>query len=300
MTMFLGTAGRSIRIGLAALLLLFSITLPAGAQTSADLKGDLGDAPDSSNHDQSSLKAYPNHLLTSPVASYPSVFDPGLSGPQGPFHHNPLGRAWLGASVSSERDADLLPDDDPTANIYTDGTDGARHQANQDLLDDTLPARGINLPRCASTSFEYTVSGSALMGEHRDYVNVWIDMNADGDWGDTVSCTTAEGKVKVSEWAVKNQPIIVRPGQNKIMTPIFGSAHTNQDERKLWLRITLAESPLSDEHGDGSGPASGFNSGETEDYLMTPASGPSAAMRTASGADDAIIYVPDVSYYTTY
>jgi hypothetical protein len=302
MSMFsgLGRFGQMARLGLAALalLMLFSITVPAGAQTNADLNGDLGDAPDSSNHLSISLRAYPNHLLTSPLARYPSVFDPGLPGPQGPFHHNPLGRSWLGASASSERDADLLEDQDPVTNIWTNG---AQRHANQDLLDDTLSAQGINLPRCARTSFEYTVSGAANLDEHRDYVNVWIDMNADGDWGDVVSCTTADGdKVEVSEWAVRNQPISVRPGQNSITTPLFGSAHTNKDERNLWLRITVAEDVLSEEHGDGSGPAGGFKTGETEDYFMTPASAAAASMRSASGADDAIIYEPDISYYTTY
>jgi hypothetical protein len=300
MTMFFGTAGRAIRLGMTALLLLllFSITIPAGAQTNADSKGDLGDAPDSTNHLSTSLKAYPNHLLTSPPGRYPSVFDPSLPGPQGPFHYNPLGRSWLGASASSEHDADMSPDDDPVANIYADNS---KRQANQDLLDDTLSAQGINLPRCARTSFAYTVSGAATMGEHRDHVNVWIDMNADGDWGDVVSCTTAEGhNVQMSEWAIQNQPIIVRPGQTSIQTPLFGSAHTNKDERNLWMRITLTEDILSEEHSDGRGLASGFKSGETEDYLMRPASATSAAMRTASAADDILIYEPDISYYTTY
>ena len=302
MSMFsgLGRFGHLARLGLAALalLMLFSITVPAGAQKSAENRGDLGDAPDSSNHLSTTMKAYPDNLSTSPIASYPSVFDPSLPGPQGPFHRNPLARSWLGSGVSSERDADLLPDEDPVANIYKINT---VRQANHDLMEDSLPAQGINLPRCAKTSFDFTVSGAANLDKHPDYVNVWLDFNANGRWGDTVSCITAEGnKVEVSEWAVKNQRIDVNPGINIITTTTFGSAHTNKDERNLWMRITLADVTLSDEHNDGHGPANGFNSGETEDYLMTPASAAAASMRTASDANDAIMYEPDISYYTTY
>jgi hypothetical protein len=276
---------------------------PAAAQADAELRGDLGDAPDSSNHNGTSLKAYPNHYSMSAQAQYPSVFDPSLPGPQGPFHRNPRSRSWLGAGVSSERDADLLPDEDSEANIVF--IDSSRrqysNQANRDLLEDSLSADGINLPRCAKTSFDVTVSGAANMEGQFDYVNVWLDFNGNGRWGDTVSCITAEGNnVEVSEWAVKNQRISVKPGRNIIPTTMFGSAHTNKDEKNLWMRITLAESTLSDEHSDGSGPANGFNSGETEDYLMTPASATAASMRSASGADSSIIYVPDIAYYTGY
>jgi len=264
---------RSIPIAL-ALLLAFSLLIPALSLASpapaAPPPGDLGDAPDSTNHFGVGMTAYPAVL-----ARYPSVFDPATGAPPGPLHINPAGNGWLGAGVSREADADLLPDADGITNI-----DPPANASNRDRFDDGVPAvnpAGIALPQCQRTQFRFVVTGAAAVPIPTGFVNVWFDWNRDGDWSDIFTCVDPTGVlVRVPEWAVRNQPVNIVPGSVVWATVPFVSFHAAGNSN-IWMRINLAEAqaPLDPATGlaDGRGPPSGYRFGETEDYLALFSSG---------------------------
>ena len=221
-------------------------------------RADLGDAPDSTNHFNKPMAAYAGVL-----ARFPTVFDSTTGLPQGPKHLQPKGLAWLGKDVSFEDEADLLPDADGVTNI-----DPGANAADRDKYDD-----GVLLPiviplMCGQTQFQYTVTSTAAA---KLYVNVWIDFNRDGDWDDPMQKCPLGPTVTGSftEWAVQNELITVPgPGTFTFTTPPFGAANPTKGA-DMWMRITLTDHPIASVHGaDGSGPATGYKYGETEDYLL--------------------------------
>jgi hypothetical protein len=175
--------------------------------------GDLGDAPDSTNHAGSPMTAYPAGGPLGVAAHYPTVFDPLTGLPKGPLHQQPRADAWLGQWVTREYDADMLPDEDALANIWppTDKPD-------TDLFDD-----GVNVPvaapYCVPTVFTYTVTITPGATMRDRYVNVWFDWLRDGDWNDTLECP--DGTL-TPEWAVQNQIIpSLPPGVYVFTTPAY-------------------------------------------------------------------------------
>jgi uncharacterized repeat protein (TIGR01451 family) len=225
--------------------------------TVAEPTADLGDAPDSTNHPNKPMTAYP-----SVPAKFPTVFDPATGLPQGPKHLQPKGLAWLGPDVSFENEADLLPDADGVTNI-----DPTNNAANQDKFDDgvVLP---IAIPMiCGQTQFKYTVTSTVAA---KLYVNIWFDFNRDGDWNDPLmKCPLGPAVTgSFAEWAVQNELITVPAGSSGFTTPVFGAANPTKGS-EMWMRITLTDQPIAPANGaDGSGPASGYQFGETEDYLL--------------------------------
>jgi hypothetical protein len=278
------SARRVVR--LLAVLLLMVFPAFAAAQPAADdpplppAPRDLGDAPDSTNHFGAAMAAYPGV-----PANFPTVFDPALGAPQGPAHFAPKADSWLGANVSAENDADLLPDADGVRNIIPPAND-----PNNDWFDDgvfPVNPNGLALPQCQLTNFNYIVTGAAGVNPHPARVNVWIDFNSDGDWADTLNCATPAGVVNVPEWAVQNQVVMVNPGSQVFVTPQFRSFHP-WGPAPTWMRITLAgqPAPLSPAGvADGRGPAGGYQIGETEDYYLTPFQAPGGGIAYHNGDD---------------
>ncbi|MGQ9661164.1 MAG: DUF7901 domain-containing protein [Kiritimatiellia bacterium] len=218
------------------------------------LESDLGDAPDSSNSSGFTMRTYP----TSVVASFPTVYRAG-SPPYGPIHWRSTAVAYLGAAVSSENDADLLPDADGTTNIHPPA-----EIADQDGKDDGV-SFPLVLPHCRPTTLDFTVT--AVQTGILLYVNIWFDWNRDGDWDDTVSCPSGS----VPEWAVQNFPIVfAAPGTYQLATPPFKAWH-GVPTKELWMRVTLSETPWESHQGQrgGDGPSTGYEFGETEDYYLT-------------------------------
>jgi hypothetical protein len=227
-------------------------------------KPDLGDAPDSTNNFNRVMGAYPSP--PSITAHYPTVFDDGSgAGPYGPVHLNDQPVAYLGKLITAENEADTGPDEDGGNNI--------RPLANRSNLDDGDDAVvfPVILPDCGYASIDYEVSvvepGTDL------WVNVWLDLNRDGDWDDTVSCP----KGAAPEWAVQNQYLYNLPaGLNLLTTPGFLSSHPDGVRDDIWMRVTLAEQPWtggSNPGGPGnagSGPQTKYEIGETEDYFFVP------------------------------
>jgi hypothetical protein len=180
-------------------------------------------------------------------------------------HLNSPTAAFLGKKVTAESDADSGPDEDGINNI-----EPQIDSPENDQGDDGV-AVPLNLPHCTWITFDYEVT---VIDPQTDlWVNVWFDWNRDGDWDDSPLCDAGAA----SEWAVQNQLLFdLGVGLNRITTPAFLSWHRKSGPQKIWMRITLSEQPWkggSNPGGTGnggSGPASGYQTGETEDYLFTP------------------------------
>ncbi len=250
------------RTALAALALAAWLTL-SSATVAAPPPYDLGDAPDWTNHTGANMTAYGP---PGPAARYPTVYDPATGAPSGPLHQV-TNRFWLGAAVTGEQDADLLPDADGITNIAPPA-----NANNRDRADDGVPpvSPTITLPQCGTTQFRYIVTTAGAPPVAAARVNVWFDWNRDGDWEDIFTCTTASGgALIVREWAVQNQAVPLVAGSVVRITPLFPSLHNGQF-REVWMRITIAETtaPLNPATGraDGRGPNPPYKYGETEDY----------------------------------
>ena len=232
---------------------------------------ELGDAPDSTNSfPPTPMTAYPAGGPPGILANFPSVYGMG-SPPHGPIHWQPTAVAYLGQNVTLEVEADIGPDQDPTNNLDPPGD-----LPDLDLADDGV-VFPIVMPHCQPTQFNYTVTVTAAVARTL-FVNVWFDFNQDGDWDDTLQCTDPAGVVQqVPEWAVQNQPLNLGAGFHNVTTPPFlcWLMPGGTDPSFMWMRITLSEQKWSPSVipvlGDGgSGPANGYDYGETEDYYFEP------------------------------
>lgn len=233
-----------------------NITVTFKNEKTSGRQFDFGDAPDNTNHHGVGMEAYAGIS-----ARFPTVFDPATGLPSGPIHRNPLGDAWLGSSFSLEQDADIMPDDDGLTNI-----DPPNNAADRDRRDDGV-IFPIVLLAGQPTCFTYLVSipvGSAGLNR---YVNVWLDWNRDGDWGDVF---TVHNPNDAPEWAVQNQLITAGfpSGNHLFATPMFMVYQpANAENKPIWMRISIAEQPAP-QPADGRGPAAGYELGETEDYYF--------------------------------
>jgi uncharacterized repeat protein (TIGR01451 family) len=230
--------------------------------------GDLGDAPDSSNHFNVPMKAYAGPPQV--PAFYPTVFEPVGSPPGAPGPRHAFSREdiFLGLEVSCEDEADQGPDEDGDNNL-----DPPLNLPNLDLKDDAL-FQAQPLPNCRPTSFQYRVT--AAKDTETRFVNAWIDFNRDGDWADTLTCfdPLRQQTITVPEWVMQDQAIALSEGLHTLTSPIFESAPAGQigAPTDLWLRLMLSEHPAPpagpDLPADGRGTLGGFDYGETEDYRL--------------------------------
>ncbi|NLE57964.1 MAG: hypothetical protein GX616_06355, partial [Planctomycetes bacterium] len=228
-------------------------------------KHDLGDAPDSTNTIGVAMTAYPPGGPPGVQANYPTVFAAG-SPPYGPIHLQPTAIAFLGNAVTLENEADIGPDQDPTNNIIP-----AADQPDNDGADDGL-LLPLVFPHCFPAQFNYVVTAVGPMAAPL-YVNAWCDWNRDGDWDDIMPCPLGSA----DEWAVQNEMVIVAgPGIYTFTSLPFLPWHPPMptDPQPLWVRITLSEQAWQPGAGilgyGGSGPAAGYEFGETEDYFVMP------------------------------
>ena len=233
---------------------------------------DLGDAPDSSNNSSRNMTAYPKGGPSGVRAYYPTVFnDASGAGPYGPVHLNPQAVAHLGSTITNEAEADIGQDQDGINNIGPQSNSPDRDKGDDGVI---FP---FNLAHCSWTTFDYFVNiinpGTGL------WVNVWFDWNRDGDWDDNSSTTSTLicPKGLVSEWAVQNQYLFnLTAGLHQITTPAFLSCHPKNTPEEIWMRITLSEKPWKggsnpgSRGNGGSGPQTGYEYGETEDYYFIP------------------------------
>ena len=223
---------------------------------------DLGDAPDSTNGSGGQMSAY-----TGVPALFPSVYGAG-SPPYGPYHRNYPLRFHLGDGISREFEADSEPDDDGVNNI-----DPKLDRADLDHKDDALARTDLPVfPHCTYQEFSYLVN--ILPGAPEvAYVNVWIDYDRSGAWGEELECLIGDSKPIAGEWAVKNQQVnLATVGLINLTTPAF-LVHNSDPTKPMWMRISISDIPAS--APDGSGPVETYGDGETEDYLL-PGNQPTA------------------------
>ena len=232
--------------------------------------GDLGDAPDSSNHSGAVMTAYaPGGGPPGTAANYPTVYDAATGLPVGPKHWQPRSDAWLGPWVTLENDADLMPDEDGLTNLQPPADVPDLDGADDGLL---YP---VSLPHCQLTVITYTVTVPPGALAVPRFVNVWLDWNRDGDWQDVLRCSD---QLAASEWAVQDQVFALGPGVHVLQTPWLLPYNPDPSE-PVWMRITLSEQPAPvdqavDSGADGRGPRDGYERGETEDYYIVPEPSP--------------------------
>lgn len=232
---------------------------------------DLGDAPDSSNHAGAAMSAY----LATP-ARYPTVFDPATGAPQGPLHVRPR-PFHLGKRVSLEVEADLGPDQDPLNNLVPGANDPDNERG-----DDGANLALWSLNHCQTTNLpvQVFISPAAVAYFQQldapGYLNIWLDGNRDGDWEDATACDNQPAV----EHIVIDAPVDVvalGAGLHNINAPT-GLVPWPSGDQPAWVRITLSERPSNKtlsagtlNYGDGRGYPQPFRTGETEDYLYSPA-----------------------------
>ncbi|MCP4256138.1 MAG: hypothetical protein GY774_01265 [Planctomycetes bacterium] len=245
--------------------------ISVSCEGTALIEPDLGDAPDSTNNFGLNMTAYPKGGPLGVKAHYPTVYNDGSNtGPVGPIHSSSFAVAHLGKVVTDEEEADMGADQDGINNIKPQTNSPDNDKGDDGVI---FP---LNMPQCSWTTFDYNVN--VIKPNINLWINVWCDWNRDGDWDDD-SNTNPElacSKGIVSEWAVQNQYLVNLPaGLSQMTTPAFLSWHPDNSS-EIWMRITLSEIPWTEgsapgsKGNGGSGPKSGYQTGETEDYYFLP------------------------------
>lgn len=280
------------------------VTTTYGTSSSRVMCPDLGDAPDSVNHFGAAMRVHP-FGAPSPVANYPSVHSPKPPASTGPIHwlagsssapNGPPARAidsalglmtqpqttTLTSIVSNERDADLVPDQDPLAlkrNIRPN-PNPALGRSNRDRFDNAFTAASgaplnVAMFPCSTTFVQYALfinPASPYAGPR--YINLWADWNRDGDWADTftTNCPNMPAPVTTSEWVVQNAIAPAASGIYVLPPVMIGPVPVNTP---MWVRISVADAPAP-AGSVGNGPVTGYLYGETEDHFMCykPKNGP--------------------------
>jgi hypothetical protein len=256
---------------------------------------DLGDAPDSNNSLGNVMSIHPFGLVAQP-AFYPTEYtavagsgpvhwnagsNPNFPGIPGNAIDSALGLNVLQntpfSRVSNERNAFLLPDQDARRRNIIPAPLPVNGRSNRDGFDNAFvgPA-GNRLPMqlapCKPGAIRYAQyihppwSMNAFYAGPR-YINVWVDLNRDGDWADTLAAPCPDKPAATnSEWLVQN---LTAPAASGVYTlPVNIANIVNlTSTTPLWLRISISDSPAP-ANSIGNGPAAGYRFGETEDHLM--------------------------------
>jgi plastocyanin len=198
---------------------------------------------------------------------YPTLPDSVNGVGPGPRHLD-LTSEFLGSGVSAEP-APQVPD----ADDLDDGFGGLAFVLGEN------PAR-------ARALFRVAVPEGAPAGER--HLNIAADLNQDGQWRNTAGA----GGV---EWVTANLPLQMPAGSSaNVWSDLFVYGSGPDFAYPTWIRAMLTRDPVADTFGadgwDGSGPESGFASGETEDHFV-PGIGGGAA--PGSGGAPYILWVPD-------
>lgn len=136
--------------------------------------------------------------------------------------------------------------------------DGEAEAATVDRDRDDLPGGAGPLSTDRRGGFEVTVHADPGEPASR-YLNLLCDLDRDGDWADA------------GEWVVSNREVsrdtaggFLAEQTVRLEVAPDGSL----DPGLYWLRLSLTRRPLPGDSWDGSGPASGYQAGETEDFLL--------------------------------
>ncbi|HOX24431.1 MAG TPA: FlgD immunoglobulin-like domain containing protein [Candidatus Krumholzibacteria bacterium] len=222
------------------------------------LYGELGDAPEG-------VLAYP---LTGVGGNFPTC----LFGSPGHVLHAGNAGAWFGDAVDLEGDgnADLC-----SFSLYDhDECDAAGGDAGLLLADVFTIEPGFNIVPCTANATDPVGEscGRLVWGQDIDlrvvnntaftrWVNVLVDWDGSGDWGQTVTCSNGDTG---SEHALVDFPI---PGgyDGPLSALGPGSLQILGGAGYVWSRFTISDQPVQVSGWDGAGT---FADGETEDYLL--------------------------------
>ncbi len=211
-------------------LVLALVAMPACAD-------DFGDAPDGAPTD------YP--VPFEQTGSFPTLLSSGGA------QVTDLTQATLGPSASDEADANDPADTDGEPNLNPSNTDVDNGIVNFVVFLTSIPA---------TAQMTVNVSGPAGSAGGTYWVNVLIDMDMDGQW-DTAD-PIAPG---VTEWAVRNFPVLVAPGvEQDIKLPGFAYG-TGALPDGAWMRILLTRERITDPAFAGGG---SYSAGEIEDHIV--------------------------------
>ncbi len=145
--------------------------------------------------------------------------------------------ATLGPSASDETDARFPDDDDGVSDFVVQLT---------------------SIPPVARMTVN--VNGPAGSAGGTFWINVLIDMDMDGEWD---ADPLAPG---VTEWAVRNFPVVVTPGSSQdIVLPGFAYANGNRLPDGAWMRVLLTPNMINAPDFNGAG---SFAAGEVEDHVL--------------------------------
>lgn len=141
------------------------------------------------------------------------------------------------------------------------GTFG-QDEAIGDLDGDSGLRAPVTFTACSLDSVDLQVMNCDAVEFTLAYVNVLLDMNADGDWNDNFLC----GGQCAYEWAVKNRLVALPPGCTTLNT---GAFLVGPNAGPAWMRTTLTLQPVGDDfpwNGSSAAPLGAFACGETEDH----------------------------------
>jgi hypothetical protein len=185
------------------------------------------------------------------TTGYPTLYTSTntLAGRRGPYHRN-IDDGLIGPSPNS-------------VNV-----EAAAQVVDMDIDDGTpfFYVELVSLP--APTWFSIDVSVDANAPDQTRYLNVLIDHNNDNDWAEIFDPFTGHW----TEWVMQNRAVRVPPGETRrIQSSEFGFS-PDLLLFPVQVRVTITPDPIDPgalAEWDGSGPDTGFVSGETEDYIVT-------------------------------
>jgi hypothetical protein len=271
----------------AALAIVVIAAFPAFA-TDVDGPGDctrqireFGDAPEGVvAYPSGVIGGFPTCLAPGPVATQVLPCPPPVPvpppGPAGYVNHMQFGMPpnyWLGCypgpmGIDSEPDGKT---NSPAIGISacsqlpTDCIEPAFGMAfDQDECFGDGSDAGVAPPVLVACTPGVLVLSTSNCGQPRQvFLNVCLDMNADGDWTDTHLCPAG---ACASEWAIVNFPFLLPPGCATLTTPTF---LVGPFPGPGWLRVSISSEPMPPSYpwnGTAGNPSGFVQGGETEDY----------------------------------
>ena len=270
-----------------ACLLATPATVPAtdvdGPNDCTRTPSDWGDAPEGVDAYPGVTGRFPTCFMPTPAGTWdvvpgcPAISTaPGVTG----FvrHTHTLNSYWLGCPPAGGAPQGLDSDQDGKMNAVGLGVSACEPAVAVDCAESAFTmtfgqdecygstdagiAAALSFGTCTVSNFSYSAYNCG--STRQVYLNVLVDMNADGDWNDNFQCP-GPTTLCAYEWAVKNVLIGLAPGCNALTTPGF---LTGPNAGPGWLRITLSNEPVTDDF-PWAGVAvtnQSLHEGETEDY----------------------------------